>query len=191
MAETLKTQASAAIFYSEEFSLIFYPNDAGLESWDFLNNSSAKVPEGTLLRFIMRKPLPPPPPDLVGLDITGNEALISSSSEGKSNINFVFQEILDIEYERLIKQPTPEKTAKSDHFFLFFVGVEKEFSLMCKFLAANGAKIYSWDDEGAWDYFCNHVETGVILVSSAIICHFERCRTDSCSRLKALSFNCI
>ena len=174
MAETLKTHASAAIFYSEKFSLIFYPNDAGLESWDFLNNLSAKVPDGTLLRFIMRRPLPPPPPDPVGFDSTGNKALISSSSEVKSNINFVFQEILGIEYERLIKQPTPEKTAKSDHFFLFFVGVEKEFSLMCKFLVANGAKIYSWDDEGAWDYFCNHVETGVILVSLAIICRFER-----------------
>lgn len=177
MAETLKTQASAAIFYAEKFSLIFYPNNAGLESWDFLNDLSPKVPEGTLLRFIMRKPLPSPPPDSVSSDATGNEALFLSS-EGKSNINLVFQEILGIEYKRLIKQPTPEKTAKSDHFFLFFVGVEKEFSMMCKFLAANGAKIYSWDDEGAWDYFCSHVETGVILVSFATISRLECCRTD-------------
>lgn len=190
MTETLKTRASAAIFYSEKFSLIFYPADAGLETWDFLNNLSAPVPEGTLLRFVMRRPLPPPPPDPVEFDITGNETLLSSS-EGKSNINFIFQEILGIEYERLIKQPTPEKTAKSDHFFLFFVGVEKEFSLMCRFLAANGAKVYSWDDEGAWEYFSTHVETGVILVSLATNTRLERYRADSRSRLKAPSINCI
>lgn len=190
MAETLKTQASAAIFYSEKFSLIFYPNDAGLESWDFLNKLSAPVPEGTLLRFVMRKPLPPPSPDPIEFDNAGKQTLFSSL-EGKSNINIVFQEILGIEYERLIKQPTPEKTAKSDRFFLFFVGVEKEFSLMCKFLAANGAKIYSWDDEGAWDYFYAHVDTGVILVSLAIITHRESCGADLRSRSKARSINCI
>lgn len=115
----------------------------------------------------MRKPLPRPPPDPSEFDIRGKEALLSSS-EGKSNIDKVFGEILGIEYERLIKQPTPEKTAESASFFLFFVGVEKEFSLMCRYLAAHGAKIYSWDDEGAWDYFCTHVETGVVLVSIAI-----------------------
>lgn len=188
----LKSQASAAIFYSENFSLVIYPNDAGLESWDFRNNLQRPVPEGTLLRFMMRKPLPPPPPppDPVDFDSTGKETLLSSS-ESKSNINIVFQEMLGIEYERLIKQPTPERTAKSDHFFLLFVGVEKEFSLMCRFLAANGAKIYSWEDEGAWDYFCAHIETGVVLVSFTINSRLQQCGTDSCSRLKAHSINCI
>ena len=164
MAETLKAHASCAIFYSEKFSLLFYPNDSGLESWDFLNNLQSPVPEGTLLRFVMRKQLPPPPSDPVELDIAGKETLLSSL-EGKSNIDLVFQEMLGIEYERLIRQQTPKKTAESNNFFLFFVGVEKELSLMCRFLIANGAKIYSWEDEGAWDYFCTHFETGVVLVS--------------------------
>lgn len=190
MAETLKTQASSAIFYSEKFSLIFYPADSGLESWDFLNNLQPPVPEGTLLRFVMRKPLPPPPPDPVELDIMGKETLLLSS-ENKSNINFVFEEILGIEYERLVKQPNPKKTAESNHFFLFFVGVENEFSLMCRFLAANKAKIYSWDDEGAWDYFCAHIETGVILVSFATTTRDESCGTEFRSRLKVHLINCI
>ncbi len=163
MAETLKSQASGAIFYAEKFSGLIYPTNSGLESWDFLNELQPPVPEGTLLRFVIRKPLPPPP-EPAEIDLTGNEKLLSLRDD-ESNISTVFRHVLGIEYERLIKQPAPEKTAESNNFFLFFIGVDKEFFLMCKFLSAHGAKIYSWDDEGAWEHFCNHVETGVILVS--------------------------
>jgi hypothetical protein len=162
MAEILKSQASGAIAYAEKFSVLIYPTNSGLESWDFLNELQPRVPEGTLLRFVIRKPLPPPEPAEV--DLTGSEKLLLLT-DGESNISTVFRHVLGIEYERLIKQPTPEKTAESNNFFLFFIGVEKEFFLMCRFLSAHGAKIYSWDDEGAWEYFCNHVEAGVILVS--------------------------
>lgn len=162
MAEILKSQASGAICYAENFSALFYPTDSGLDHWDFLNKLVPQVPEGAALRFVLRKPLPPP--DLAEMDLIGMERQLSLP-DGESNIDTVFRNLLGIEYERLIKQPTPEKTAESNTFFLFYVGVEKELSLMCRFLSAHGATIYSWDDEGTWDYFCHNVEVGVILVS--------------------------
>jgi hypothetical protein len=161
MAEILRSQASGAICYTEHFSALFYPTDSGLEHWDFLNKLQPPVPEGAALRFVLRKPLPPPDP--AKMDLMGTQRQLSLP-DGESNISTVFRSLLGIEYERLIKQPTPEKTAESNTFFLFFIGVEKELSLMCRFLSAHGATIYSWDDEGTWDYFCNHVEPGVILV---------------------------
>ena len=160
LAETLKSRASGALVFCERFSMLIYPCDSGLESWDFLNNLYPPIPDGASLRFVLRTPLPPPSPRI--FPPSGQEKLLLPS-DGESNIGAVFRNLLGIEYGRLIKRPNLEKIA--DHFFLFFIGVEKEFSLMCRFLAAHGAKIYSWDDEGAWAHFCNHVDTGVILVS--------------------------
>lgn len=163
MADTLRSQASGALAYCQRFSIIFYPADPGMESWAFLNYLHPSVPEGVCLRFAMRKPLPAPNP--AGFDLTEQEKLLATPLEGESNISMLFRTMLDIEYGRLIKQSTAAKTAESHRFFLFFVEVPKEFSLISRFLAAHGAIMYSWDDVGAWDYFQKHVDYGVILVS--------------------------
>lgn len=113
----------------------------------------------------MRKPLPPQH------DID-NDAIAQLSNpsirEGESNTSLLVRTLLGIEYDRLIKQPSSEMTARSNNFFMFFIDAEQEYRIMYKFLEEHGAKIYSWDTKGAWDYFVNKVEHGVILVSVSI-----------------------
>ena len=165
MAETFKLHVACAVVSFPSFSLLIYPVDAGLESWNFLNHGQLNVPDGTALKFLMRKPLPPQH------DIDNNVmAQLSSPSirEGESNTSLLVRTLLGIEYDRLIKQPSPEMTARSNNFFLFFINAEQEYRIMYKFLEEHGATIYSWDTEGAWDYFINKVEHGVILVSVSI-----------------------
>lgn len=161
MAEILKSHASCAVFNHASFSLLIYPID-GLESWSFLNHGHLNIPDGAALGFTLRKPLPQ-------LDETEIDVVARMESvpirEGESNINMLMRNLLGIEYQRLIKQPSPELTAGSNNFFLFFIEAEQEYRIMYKFLEGNGAKIYSWDTEGAWDYFASKIEAGVILVS--------------------------
>lgn len=163
MVETLRSQASCALFFSAEVCMLFYPSDSGLDSWEFLNERQPPIPEGASLRYMLRKPLPLPRPE--HLDMPTQSDLVKIR-EGESNLSMVLRVVLGIEYDRLIKQTNPKMTGKSNNFFLFFIGVERERRIITRFLEEHGANIYCWDTEGAWDYFSNHVDAGVILVSS-------------------------
>ena len=167
MAEMLRLHASCAVFNHANFSLLIYPVDAGLESWSFLNHGHPNIPDGAALRFTLRKPLFQP--DETDMDVMAQMESVSLR-EGENNISMLMRDLLGIEYQRLIQQINPELTATSNTFFLFFIGAEQEYRIMYKFLEAQGAKIFSWDTEGAWDYFVKEIEKkvierGVILVS--------------------------
>lgn len=161
MAEMLKLRASCAIFSHTSFTLLIYPINAGLESWDFLNFGGPNLPDGAMLKFLIRKPLPLS--DVTEIEVEMRRRQISIR-HGESNVSILVRNMLGIEYERLIQQPTPELTAESNNFFLFFINADLEYRIIYKFLQSNGGRIFSWDTEGSWDYFVSHVENGVILV---------------------------
>lgn len=163
MAETLKIHASGGIFTSGKFSMLIYPVDSGLESWDFLNESQSPIAPGAVLRVVVRTALPAPSP--VDLDMQAKRSKISFR-EGEGNTSLVLRNVLGIDYERLIKQPNPLLTEKSNNFFLLFNETAKrEFHIIFKFLEEHQANIYTWETDGAWDYFCTQMDAGVILVS--------------------------
>lgn len=118
MAETLRSQASCALFFSAEFCMLFYPSDSGLDSWEFLNQMQPPIPEGASLRYMLRKPLPLPRPE--HLDMPMRSDLIKIR-EGESNLSMVLRVVLGIEYDRLVKQTNPISTGKSNNFFLFLL----------------------------------------------------------------------
>lgn len=184
--------------------MIMYP--AGASAWAFLDNNLPNVHPGTTLRFVVRGPLPPILPHIHELAIARLDqenperyAEITTKIEKypiqaeDNNINIVFRDMFEIDFDRLVAQSGPQKHAPTNKFFLCFIpqGCEdyepdpakrsalrmrtsEEHDLFIRFLQANGAEeIYSMqkigsqeiDENCAWDYFSKNVKSGTIVVS--------------------------
>lgn len=167
-ALTLRLNASGAIFNCLYFSLLVYPIECAAESWDFLDNvlelqHGEMVEQEVVLRLVMRKPLPIYDP-LVDRNIQGNQISIR---EGEGAYSMVLRNLLDIDYVRLTKHTVSRDTASGNNFFLLFPETAKrEEYIICKFLEENHANVFSWQTEGAWDYFVTYVLSGSVLVST-------------------------
>lgn len=167
-ALTLRLNASGAIFNCLYFSLLVYPIECAAESWDFLNDvlelqQGEIVEQEVVLRLVMRKPLPIYDP-LADRNIQGNQISIR---EGEGAYSMVLRNLLDIDYVRLTKHTVSRDTASGNNFFLLFPETAKrEEYIICKFLEENHANVYSWQTEGAWDYFVTYVLSGSVLVST-------------------------
>lgn len=167
-ALTLRLNASGAIFNCLYFSLLVYPTECAAESWDFLNNvlelqQGEMAEQEVVLRLVMRKPLPAYDP-MVDINIQGNQISIR---EGEDAYSMVLRNLLDIDYARLTKHILSRDTASGNHFFLLFPETAKrEEYIICKFLEENHANVYSWQTEGAWDYFVTYILSGSVLVST-------------------------
>lgn len=186
MAETLKVHVSGALLLSNEFSMLVYPS--GSEDWSFLDDKLPACPPETVLRFVIRQPLPElmkeePQKPLSGstdepdkrspglaedepIDITAVRSTVSIR-DGEGNINSVFREVYNVEYSRLVAPTTLAKTTEMHSFFLIFPpSKEAERDLLVQFLEHNKANdTFDNETSGAWDYFSNHVDAGVIIVS--------------------------
>ena len=145
--------------------MFIYPgNDS---RWKFLHDGSPQIPPDAILRFVLQDPIDPnmlqkPEPTL------NIQCETVSIRLNESDINSVFRNMYGIEYSRLIEQSDPGKSAKSNNFFTIFTpGTEDEEDLMLAFLEENGADIYRYQEEGAWDYFSKNVDYGVVLVSQS------------------------
>lgn len=169
-ALTLRLHASGAIFNCLYFSLLVYPIECA-ESWDFLNNvlelqQGEMTEQEVVLRLVMRKPLPVYDP-MVDMNIQGNQISIR---EGEGAYSMVLRNLLDIDYVRLTKHTVSKDTASGNNFFLLFPETAKrEEYIICKFLEENHANVYSWQTEGAWDYFVTYVLSGSVLVSTVFL----------------------
>lgn len=119
-----------------------------------------------VLRLVMRKPLPVYDP-MVDMNIQGNQISIR---EGEGAYSMVLRNLLDIDYVRLTKHTVSKDTASGNNFFLLFPETAKrEEYIICKFLEENHANVYSWQTEGAWDYFVTYVLSGSVLVSTVFL----------------------
>lgn len=167
VAETLKLHASGAIFTTPYFTMLMYPSDCILENWAFLDEVQAPMIPGAFLRFVLRNPLPAHDTSEVDLEIMRNQVFVP---EGEDTTSIILHSLLGIDYNRLIQQTRPDLTPRSNNFFLLFPETAKpEYHVIFKFLEEHQANIFTWQTDGAWDYFCsNHVEAGVILVSALI-----------------------
>ena len=111
--------------------MIMYP--AGTSAWALLDATLPKVPEGTLLRFIIRQPLPE---RLAGEDMIVDRLAkenpellneikarvgIDPIQPDDKNINVVFRDMFEIEYSRLVAQNGQQKYPPAGVFFLCFV----------------------------------------------------------------------
>ena len=178
--------------------MLMYP--AGASVWAYLDKSLPSVHPGTTLRFAVRKPLPR---SLATARLLTNEPEKYAEIRSKiqkhpiqaedKNINIVFRDMFNIEFDRLIAQNGPQQHPPTNIIFLCFIpqgceeyeadpakrsslrmSTSEEHDLFVKFLQANGAEeIYSMqsigsveiDNNGAWDYFCKNVKSGTIIVS--------------------------
>lgn len=170
-ALTLRLNASGAIFNCLYFSLLVYPIEGAAESWDFLNDvlelqQGQMAKQEVALRLVMRKPLPVYDP-MVDANIQGNQISIR---EGEGAYNMVLRNLLDIDYVRLTKHSVSRDTASGNNFFLLFPETAKrEEYIIYKFLEENHANVYSWQTDGAWDYFVTYVLSGSVLVSKVFL----------------------
>lgn len=146
--------------------MFMYPTDCVLENWTFLDEVQAPIIPGAYLRFVLRNALPVHDTPEVDLGVKENQIFFP---EGEGTTSMVLQNLLGIKYTRLITQTSPDLTAKTNNFFLLFpVTAKPEYHVVFKFLEEHQANIYTWQTDGAWDYFSTHVEYGVILVSALL-----------------------
>lgn len=208
IAETLANNLQGGLFFAQQYTMIMYP--AGASAWAFLDNNLPNVHPGTTLRFVVRGPLPPILPHVHELAIARLDqenperyAEITTKIEKypiqaeDNNINIVFRDMFEIDFDRLVAQSGPQKHAPTNKFFLCFIpqGCEdyepdpakrsalrmrtsEEHDLFIRFLQANGAEeIYSMqkigsqeiDENCAWDYFSKNVKSGTIVFHDAYI----------------------
>ena len=204
IVETLANNLQGALFFAQQYTMLMYP--AGASGWAFLDNDLPSVHHGTSLRFAVRKPLPLVLPDAHRLTTTRLQANKPEQytdittkiqkhpiHDKDKNINIVFRDMFDIDFDRLVAQNGDQQHPPSKTFFLCFIpqGCEsyepdpakrsalrirtsQEHDLFVKFLQANGAKeIYSMqnigsqeiESNGAWDYFYKKVKSGTIIVN--------------------------
>ena len=193
MAETLKTHVSGALLLSNEFSMLVYPS--GSDDWSFLDDELPACPPETVLRFVIRQALP----ELMKVESQhslsgsteepGERSPISAEDEaidistvrstitipdGEGNINVVFREFYNVEYSRLVAPITQAKTTEMHSFFLIFPpSKEVERDLLVRFLQHNKANdIMCNETKGAWDYFSNRIDAGVIIVCQLLFVNF-------------------
>ncbi len=149
--------------------MLVYPTDSGLESWDFLNevNTLQQGPTSQtneFLRVVIRQPLPASDPTLIDMELEGNQVSIR---EGEGPYSMILRNLLGVDYARLTKHTGSRDQDTASNFFLLFPETAKrEEYIVCRFLQEYQANVYSWQTEGAWDYFATYVQTGVILVST-------------------------
>ena len=183
--------------------MLMYP--AGASAWGFLDKDLPSVHPGTVLRFAVRKPLKLA---LVDVQKPAASRLMTEDPEQYAdittkiqkypihakdkNINIVFRDMFDIDFDRLVTQTGDQQEPPTKIFFLCFIpqGCEtyepdpakrsalrvrtsQEHDLFIRFLQANGAEeIYSMqeigsqeiDRNGGWDYFWKNVKSGTIIV---------------------------
>ena len=119
---------SCGLFFARNFTMIMYP--AGASAWGFLDRNLPAVPEGTLLRFIIRQPLSE---RLAGEDLiidrlaTQNpDRLAEIRTHVRDNpieadeksINVVFRDMFEIEYDRLVAQNGQQRYSVAGTYIL-------------------------------------------------------------------------
>lgn len=180
LADELAATFSAAVFFAQYFTMLVYP--VGSPAWATIDGFFGEVPDGAVLRFVVRHPLNI---DLSPYNFSGLEKWTAENPEqfksvasghlqdaNKANLNVVFKDLFDIEYSRLVSPRRPV-------FFLCFSPtggdyglddatkesmksqIADEHDLVVDFLRENNAEVYSMHDQGsiepvangAWQYF--------------------------------------
>jgi len=111
--------------------MVMYP--VGSAAWASLDTNAQKIPEGALLRFVVREPLPVETaeghPAALHLANANTERFGEITNHVKANpvldsepkISVVFRDMFEIEYSRLIAQNGPQKNKPANVFFLCFI----------------------------------------------------------------------
>lgn len=203
-AKRLAYDISGGLFFADRFTMLIYP--VGADAWSFLDKDLPCPPDGAVLRFVVAKPMPKgwandESAELLALKEANPERYQEIERKiqarpvlsGEKNINVVFHDMFEIDFNRLISQNGPQQPPENSPFFLFFIPsgcdeyepdpvkrqalrlrTSEEHDFFVEFLEANGVEdIYSSQDvgsldpqtNGAWDYFRKNVKSGVIVVS--------------------------
>lgn len=204
IVETLANNLQGGLFFAQHYTMVMYP--AGASAWAFLDQDLPSVHPGTILRFAVRKPLPPVLADVHRLATArvkkdGPELCTEITTKiqdhpiqaREKNINIVFRDMFDIDFDRLVAQNGDQQHLPTNIFFLCFIPqgcenyepdpvkrsalrmrISEEHDFFIKFLQTNRVEeIYSMqkigsqeiDSNGSWDYFCKNVKSGTIIVS--------------------------
>ena len=166
LSQTLADHASGGLFFADYFVMLIFP--ANCIIWSFLDKGLPQVPNEASLRFAMLTPWPRPKVNET-LDLAIAELKHLTLRRSKP-ISITVKSQFGLEYSRLVAQPSDPSESKnraSSRFFLIFPpNAQEERDLLVDLIQANGAaEFYLYEDPGAWIYFIEHVENGVIIVS--------------------------
>ncbi|KAL8679973.1 MAG: hypothetical protein Q9186_003789 [Xanthomendoza sp. 1 TL-2023] len=169
LCKVLIEHASGGLFFAEDFSLLIYPTRC--VGWDFLDSGFLwQAPPEAKLRFAMLTPWPQLR-ESTGVSQPQIANIAPSIGLSDVSINRLFQERFSMDFRRLVAQASDRagrKTRPTNAFFLIFPSLaQQEFDLLVEWICTNnrGAEIYRYGDQGAWTFFQQSVDNGVI------ICH--------------------
>lgn len=121
---------SAALLFAGPFTMVIWP--AYSSFWTFLEIDLPTVPPGTMLRFVLLKPMPQWLPEKVGPfaelrcrspeQLEGLEAKINDTPVQPEDqpINIVFRDMFEIDFDRLIASNGIQRHNPEKNFFLCF-----------------------------------------------------------------------
>lgn len=171
LLDHLRMHISGAVFLSKSFLMLMHPT--GMEAWSFLE-TSPQSGSGAKLNchfFRLHSSLP---------GTIGDGALEQPPRRsGQHSLPFlpypvhllnVLNHLYGIEMKSLLPKSS-KGSRQTDTFFLIFPSaVSEERNLYIDFLTKSGAKMILSDHEQgtSWDFYRQHYEHGVVLVSSLL-----------------------
>lgn len=164
----LAEHASGGLFFAEQFTLLLYPSNCIV--WEFLDqgfrNVGIDAPPEARLRFAMLGPWPQLRQSIQERAYRPRETGSVMKLQDPP-INAIMQDQFAMQYQRLVTQSYESATQQTKSFALIFPpSAQEEFEIVVQWIRSHGdSAIYRCEDTGAWDYFYQTVEKGVIIVS--------------------------
>jgi hypothetical protein len=158
LLDLLRFYGGAGVFANKYFTIIVYP--ANVEAWQFMKHSS--LSNVGQLRWVAFTPHEP-----------NDDCKLAWRSTDLPDIavKHVYKQLFKIQYAELIP-PAPANLPPSKeppHVHIFIMAdtscAWNETLILYKILKLSGATIFWSGQEGAWDYFSQHVNYGILLVS--------------------------
>ena len=133
VAHLLGQHRSVAMHFAREYTMLIWPANASV--WGFLDDMLQPVPEGTILRFAIRRPFiselskqieRSPSIKLQQEDRERYKEICSKiestpTQKAEKAINIVFRDLFEIEFDRLITPNGPQTRLSAKNFFLCFI----------------------------------------------------------------------
>jgi hypothetical protein len=159
LLDLLRLYNGAGVMNVSTFVLIIYP--ASVEAWQYMKRT--EEPTAAQLKWVAFSPK---------FNSENPTTSIGRFISSKSTIKWIYPQFFRIQYSDLLPAPITQsgKEFKLQVFIMANTADEwNELILIYQLLRTHGITVFWSEQEGAWDYFSQHVNYGILFVSNAAL----------------------